>query len=356
MRLSGTDRRHLEEAVVNDYTLADLKREISYLDRRLDAISGGGDLRTIAHEVIDLAEREGWIEEFLDALCHGRFPAVVALAERLLTAVPAGPPVLAGPDGDTAEDPYATDLLGQRLFLDRTLLRTHLKDLVSDSRSRVLLVTGPRSCGKSYTWYLVSHVAQQLQSFKPILVDLSEWADQVCTPFDLMSSVASQLKLPEPTVDQYAQGAAQARRLRDWLVGQLYDESVRAKYLLVVDSLDHVPLQADTAALIDHLAGAAIRERLPGLRVLLLGYGRPGLAALDSVLTEPVGTIDRRVLCDFFGRLACGLDTEIAPPVIENIVDRMLDMLPADRAAAIRQLPDTVRDTANAVFDRQVLR
>ncbi|WP_030275130.1 effector-associated domain EAD1-containing protein [Streptomyces sp. NRRL B-24484] len=352
MRLSGPDRRHLVEAVVNDYTLPDLEREISYLGRRLAAISTGGDLRTITHEVVEEAERAGWIEEFLDALRCGRFPAVAALAGQLLAAVPT---TLAGLD-DTADDPYVTDLLGQRLFLDRTLLRTQLKDLVSDSRSRVLLVTGPRCCGKSYTWYLVSHVAQQLQTFKPILVDLSEWADQVCTPCDLMSSVASQLKLPEPTVDQYAQGAAQARRLRDWLVGQLYDESVRAKYLLVVDSLDHVPLQADTAALIDHLAGAAIRERLPGLRVLLLGYGRTGLGALDSVLTEPVGTIDRRVLCDFFGRLAAGLDTEIAPPVLENIVDRMLDMLPDDRAAAIRQLPGTVRDTANAVFDRQVLR
>ncbi|MEV8093147.1 effector-associated domain EAD1-containing protein [Kitasatospora sp. NPDC085879] len=351
LRLSGADRRHLVEAVVTDYEQEDLQQELSYIDRRLAAISTGADLRTTVHRVVEEAERAGWLEELLGALRNGRFPAVAALADRLLTAVPPA----AGYD-DRHEDPYATDLLGQRLFLDRTLLRAHLKDLVSDSRSRVLLVTGPRSCGKSYTWYLVSHVAQHLQTFKPILVDLSEWADQVCTPFDLMSSVASQLKLPEPTVDQYAQGAAQARRLRDWLVGQLYDESVRAKYLLVVDSLDHVPLQADTAALIDHLAGAAIRERLPGLRVVLLGYGRPGLDALDSVLTEPVGTIDRRVLCDFFARLATGLDTDIAPPVIENIVDRMLDMLPADRATAIRELPGTVRDTANAVFDRQVLR
>ncbi|MFD0531233.1 hypothetical protein ACFQ1I_39025 [Kitasatospora arboriphila] len=68
------------------------------------------------------------------------------------------------------------------LFLGRTLLRTHLKDLVSDSRSRVLLVTGPRSCGKSHTWYFVSHVAQQLRTFRPVLVDLAEWADGLCTP------------------------------------------------------------------------------------------------------------------------------------------------------------------------------
>ncbi|MEV6211509.1 hypothetical protein [Kitasatospora sp. NPDC051914] len=350
MRLSGVDRRHLVEAVVTDYEEQDLRQELSYIDRKLAAISTDTDLRSMVQKVVEEAERAGWLDQFLGALREGRFPTVATLADRLLTA--AVPP----PGAGGQDDPYLTDLLGQRLFLDRTLLRTHLKDLVSDSRSRVLLVTGPRSCGKSYTWYLVTHVAQHLQTFKPVLVDLSEWADQVCTPHDLMSSIASQLKLPEPAVDQYAQGAAQARRLRDWLVGQLYDQSVHSKYLLVVDSLDHVPLQADTAALVDHLAGAAIRERLPGLRVILLGYGHPELDALDSVLTEPVGTIDRRVLCDFFTRLAAGLDVDIAPPVVENIVDRMLDMLPADRAAAIRRLPDTVRDTANAVFDRQVLR
>ena len=104
------------------------------------------------------------------------------------------------------------------------------------------------------------------------------------------------------------------------------------------------------------LAGAAIRERLPGLRVILLGYGHPEIDALDSVLTEPIGPIDRRVLCDFFARLADRLDVDIAPPVIESVVDRMLALLPADRAAAVRSLPGTVRDTANAVFDRQVLR
>ncbi|GJF33299.1 hypothetical protein KNE206_59990 [Kitasatospora sp. NE20-6] len=354
MRLSGVDRRHLVDAVVTDYAEEDLRQELSYIDRRLAAISTDSDLRSMVHRVVEEAERGGWLEQFLTALREGRFPAVVTLADRLLAAAPpAGGPAGAPAAGD---DPYLTDLLGQRLFLDRTLLRSHLRDLLSDSRSRVLLVTGPRSCGKSYTWYLVSHVAQQLQTFKPLLVDLGEWADQACTPYDLMSSIASQLKLPEPTVDHYAQGAAQARRLRDWLVGQLYDQCVGAKYLLVVDSLDHVPLQADTAALIDHLAGAAVRERLPGLRVMLLGYGHPEIDALDSVLTEPVGTIDRRVLCDFFARLAAGLDVEIDPAVIDTVVDRMLTQLPADRADAIRRLPGTVRDTANAVFDREVLR
>ncbi|GAA1114952.1 ATP-binding protein [Kitasatospora arboriphila] len=351
VRLSGADRRRLVDVVVNDCTPQDLERAWSSTGR--GPATTGTDLRTTVHRVVEEAERDGRLEEFLGALRDGRFPAVAALAERLLTAVPAAP---AGPGDAAAEDPYAADLLGRRLFLGRTLLRTHLKDLVSDSRSRVLLVTGPRSCGKSHTWYFVSHVAQQLRTFRPVLVDLAEWADGLCTPHDLMSSVAAQLELPEPTPAPPARGADQARRLCDWLVARLYDASGRTTHLLVVDSLDHVPLQADTAALIDHLTDAAVRGRHPGLRVLLLGHDRPALGVLDCVLTEPVGTVDRRDLCAFFGRLAADLGTEIAPPLVETVVDRLLAALPDDRAAAIRRLPDAVRDTADAVFDRQVLR
>ncbi|MFI6448606.1 effector-associated domain EAD1-containing protein [Kitasatospora sp. NPDC050543] len=347
MKLCGPDQRTLVQAVAAAFRPDELQQELRFIEHPMDQITLAPTFLLRIGDVVDEANRAGWVEELLTMLRASNYPAVRSVAVRLLerSREPTG----------GGGDPFLSNLVGQRLFLDRELLRSHLKDLVSDSRSRVLVVTGPRSCGKSYTWYFVADIAEQLKSFRPVLIDLGEWADQICTPLDLMGAIAFELKLPEPTVDQHAQGAGQARRLRDWLVGQLYDQTTGAEYVLVVDSLDQVPLRQDTAELIEHLAGAAIRHRLPGLRVILIGYQRLELHTLDSVLTEPIGEIDRPVLCDFFHRLAEEVGVDLGTYVVGLVVDQLLQELPQEPALALRSLPERVRATANAVFEREVL-
>ena len=122
---------------------------------------------------------------------------------------------------------------------------------------------------------------------------------------EVMSSIALQLGLKEPTIDKHAQQAAQARRLRDWFVGRLQKHEPDGRWLLVFDSLDHPGQREETLQLVEFLAGAAIGKRLPGLRVMLLGYAdRLLIDPLDSVLTEEIGEIEEPQLRDFFRLLA----------------------------------------------------
>jgi hypothetical protein len=171
-----------------------------------------------------------------------------------------------------------------------------------------------------------------------------------------MSSIALQLGLPDPTIDEYAQGAAQPRRLRDWLVGQLLPRDGDGRWLLVFDSLDHVAQRDDTLQLIEYLAGAAIRQRLTGLRVILLGYdNRLPIDSLESVLTEEVRDIGEPELREFFWSLARQVELAISDQAIDLAVRRVLELLPNERERKLGQLQKTVREVGNVAFGTRVL-
>ncbi|MEM7133739.1 MAG: effector-associated domain EAD1-containing protein [Chloroflexota bacterium] len=66
MELSLSQRRELDEALRNAFTDFTLRRMLSNrLDKRLDQISVGRNLSEIVFEIIENAEREGWIEELI---------------------------------------------------------------------------------------------------------------------------------------------------------------------------------------------------------------------------------------------------------------------------------------------------
>ena len=162
------------------------------------------------------------------------------------------------------------------------------------------------------------------------------------------------LQLKAPTIDEHALGAAQARRLRDWLVRQLHGHD--GPWLLVFDSLDHVGQRDETLQLIEFLAGTAIRQLLPGLRVILLGYpNRLPIDPLESVLTEEIRDIGEPELRDFFKLLAKHAKLPISDQAIDLAVDKVLRQLPDERDQKLRELPKTVREVGNATFGRRVL-
>ena len=188
-----------------------------------------------------------------------------------------------------------------------------------------------------------------------MLVDLSEWAEPT-PPIEVMSSIALQLGLTEPKIDKHAQEAAQARRLRDWLVGQLQQHDRDGRWLLVFDSLDHVGQREETLQLIEFLAGAAIRQRLAGLRVILLGYAnRLPIDPLESVLTEEIRDIGEPELRDFFRLLGQRSKPAMSDDAIDVAVHWVLSVLPHERGPKLRQLPKAVREVGNAAFGRKVL-
>jgi Effector-associated domain 1 len=366
LRLEGRQLLLVRNAVIASYDPALLEQDLRFeLNRRLDEITAPDNLSNVTFHVLDTAEREGWLRELLVMFKNGRYPGVREVATRVLAqldqAPKAGgapqPPATAPGNGSavSGSDPFLSHLVGQQPFIDRTVLHKHLEDLISDSASRVLVITGERPCGKSYTWFYVRQ-PELLGGITPVLVDLSEWADP-SHPVEVMSSIALQLGLTEPTIDEHAQGAAQAQRLRDWLVGQLQPlEHGGRRWLLVFDSLDHPAQRDDTLQLIEFVAGAAIRQRVAGLRVILLGYAnRLPISPLEAVLEEEIHDIGKPELRDFFLLLAQHAGLTISDQAVDLAVNAVLSLLPDEREGRLCQLQKTVREIGNAAFGRKVL-
>ena len=350
--LSTEQLRMMHNAVLESYDRQTLEMKLFELDRRLDVISPPGSLSNVVFRLLQTAQREGWMIDLLRMFKESSYPAVREAANRILTHNLPSQDRAETPTPDLpAADPY---LIGRQPFIDRNVLRMHLKDLLSDSESRVLMITGERPCGKSYTWRYVNQPAL-LGGVIPVLVDLADSREPL-SPLDIMSSIALQLGLPEPTIDRYAQETAQARRLRDWLVGQLQQDNPDGRWLMVFDSLDHIGQREETLQLIEFLAGAAIRQRLTGLRVILLGYtDRLLLEPMESVLIEEIQDIGAPELLEFYRWLAQRENLPITEEAIDLAVQQVLSLLPDDRGARLRRLPATVRTVGNAAFGKKLL-
>ena len=85
LRLTGKELKLVRDAVINSYGYDDLEQDLRFeLDRRLDAVSARGNLKNVVFEVLDTAERQGWLRELLDMFRNGSYPAVREIAERIL--------------------------------------------------------------------------------------------------------------------------------------------------------------------------------------------------------------------------------------------------------------------------------
>ena len=372
IQLTGQELQLVYGAVMASYTYNDLARDLHFnLDKNLEEIVPPGNLKDVAYNLLRTANREGWLRDVLVMFVNGQYPGVKEMADRTLRTHDSSPdtPAASG-SGDAASgnvatesdiatsisdissmaDPYLSQMIGgQRPFIDRSVLRGYFRDLLSDSTSRILVVTGDRPSGKSYTWLFINQ-PEVLAGYTPVLINLSQ-VNEPHSPVEVMSRIAEQLTLGEPAIDLHAQHSAQARRLGDWLVGQLQQNNPDGRWLLVFDSLDHIGQREETLQLIEFLAGAAIRKRLPGLRVILLGYAnRLLIDPLESVLTEQIRDIGEPELLEFFRLHARNLRATISDDAIDVAVHWVLSLLPEDRGPKLQKLPETVRKVSNEVF------
>ena len=102
--------------------------------------------------LVDAADGQGWLRDLVQRLAT-TFPArlefVTVLTEFDRAATPR-----------TVLNPFDEVLLdGDRPFVNRQPLRTHLLNLTNPAGAAVLLVDGQPQTGKSFSFYLINHVA-----------------------------------------------------------------------------------------------------------------------------------------------------------------------------------------------------
>ena len=235
-------------------------------------VHAGVTIANIVNVVVDRALLEGWIGSIVAQL--PRNPATAAELDVIVAQLKDQPV-------PTSANPFQEVLLnGSRPFANRIDLRLSLRALCEQGGSPVLVVTGERQTGKSFSFYLAQHIAQQHQ-FITSQFDVGTLAEPVVLATEVLRRIGVPLKNETTGLES---GERTGKDLADQVKDAL--EERKQRRLLVFDGFPVAPdppLPPQTISFIVRLATYADEELRPFLRVLLIRYHEPLPDAIDDV-------------------------------------------------------------------------
>ncbi|MER2266119.1 hypothetical protein [Methylobacterium oxalidis] len=227
--------------------------------------------------IVEAAVQERWIL-LLAMHLAGAFPARAefnAIVAELARATPLG----------TVADPFEEVLLeGDRPFVNRRGLRRHLLNLMDPAGSSVLLVDGQPQTGKTFSFYLINHVAPK----KGFTVNRFRMS-RLPAPDDLATEILGRMGV-DMTVPPI--GNASAERWAEKLAGVVARtiEEKKVQRLFVFDEFSDTVLPDGTVSLIIRLATYADEELRPWLRIVLTHFRDPMPSELEDVVLRDDAT------------------------------------------------------------------
>ena len=205
--MSPQARAQLVQALCRVYSREQLDKAVrQILGAPLEQYAMGPNLPTIVDNLLTELERQtDQLISFLMNL-HARTNRIdLKAAINLYFGIRNG-------DGD----PYTALMVFDLPFVDRDTLRRKLRSMFQNHVKRVLLARGIRGVGKTYSYNLISHVAEA-NGITPVYIDLIE-APHVD---DLIGQLINSLSLdPRDLRDRIAQISTQGKGLASALRGQ----------------------------------------------------------------------------------------------------------------------------------------
>jgi Effector-associated domain 1 len=268
------------------------------------AIAWTGRMQDVWPEVLRTAAEQRLLRALMRQVAADADGAAIEVVGDLLAE-----PVSAGGGPGHPTDPYALNLLSggrwPRPFIARPGLRELLREFTEED-TRVLIVTGDRRAGKSYSWHLINHVVDTVRGVRPGLLDLTKWSGPPMGPQDVMEMIADALGMDAPPRDPLAQDYAQTMRLAVWFLGQLRRR--RELTWLVVDGLDRAAMSDSARRLIAHIVEGVQDNQAGDLRVALLEGPPPEPDAYGVLhdIIKPAEVGDLRELFDEASAIAGG--------------------------------------------------
>ena len=303
--VSRGDRRkklkRLQEAIAAAYSPEQLKMLLYYdLQRNMDDfVSINANKTEIIFQVIVTAERDGWLLDFVKAAYEEQplVPNLKKLYQELQ-------PIMDAADMDL----YQVRLLRRgSALVNRQNLRTALK-LLADDYSRILLVDGAPTSGKTYTMQLISFLSERGELGKTARIDLAELAALVAKDSEVSAKdkgvsarvigkdIIYRLRLKGMPSAQNEQESRWVRSFCSWLAGEL--NGADTLHWIVIDHFDRALLTEAARALIEGLA-VPIYTDYPMLRLVLISYDRADLRSMvkgGNVEHEDIPPIDEEDL------------------------------------------------------------
>lgn len=251
------------------------------------------------------------------------------------------------------KDPFQAYLLrGGQPFVNRQVLRDHLRELASDNGSRILAVSGAPGSGKSYSINFISHIAYKTKQSRLIWIDIEQAARATFGPEQFVRSLVNQMGRRASVSLIPKQGASQEARwlieLRDWIVGEISQTEV--VWWLVCDGLCHQDVPIDTRDLLRHLIKIA-HVNVPQLRVIVLACTPEILPAdlLPFIRQEDTVAISRPEVKDYFQRLVKDRIIRVDSAALDEAVKIVFENVPngtATLAAALAEATKRLRKPA----------
>lgn len=291
-------------------------------------------------EILQYAAREGALRRLVQVIAEHnqgrRVKELLAEVESLPTA--------------TTGDPFCASLLsGLRPMFDREPLRDRLRELADDDGWRVFVVNGPRTSGKSHSWFLMSHVSAHVGGFECARVDLASWQGPAMTAVEVMDLVAVELGWTRPAVDTTAQEETQLRILLAWFKRQA--RTLSGPLWLVFDAVDGPTLSASGSRLVTELANAAGNAEAGPLRVVLLGFDGTLANTVDAFAPRvPLSYLAVDDLKAFFADVADQRGYKLDKPTLERLVTTALGELPEFDPMRLGEIAARAARAAAAVF------
>lgn len=209
--------------------------------------------------LVDAADGQNWLRELVKALAdkfaaRAEFTTILAVIDRPATA-------------KTNPDPFKEVLLDAgRPFVDRTSLRTQLLDLTSGGGSSVLRIDGGPKTGKTFSYYLINHVAPT-KGFAVSKFEMNTLPKPDELAGDILRRMAAVETLPPMGVESAQRWA---EKLTDIVAGAIVAKNKQR--LFVFDEFKDTALPEGTPSLIIRLARYADEELRPYLRVVLVHF------------------------------------------------------------------------------------
>lgn len=259
-------------------------------------------------------------------------------------SAPSEPPV--APSAPIPDEVFETVVLWDDLpFIDRTPLRTNLKQMLTGQARRALLVMGEEGTGKTYTRQFIHYLGEHGGPRCVKAIDMSIRAGAPIDVRELASLMATTLVGQDsPTFDPTAQEETIVSRFVPWLADEV--RMLIEAVWLVLDNFTPTTATGGALQLVDAVARAAANRDLGPVRVVVLGYsGNPASAGL--ALPERIGRPTRDDVKAFFRRAALALQgVEPDDDALEEVVN---SLEPLDARPMAELGPSAMRH-ARAVF------
>jgi hypothetical protein len=320
------------------------------LNKNLGSYAEPAPLPLVIRKLLTFAQNEGWLERLLKEADKYFEPGNPPLRDLVNTIIDDWEAQLP-PWFEATKHPTKACFPQGRAMVDRGDLRLCLPKL--NTKRKILLIKGPRTSGRTYSYRLIQHFAEKLPDTKATRINLADWANpEDCTPQALTKAVLHSLGMSTDGIDSAYDSSAEPYRralgLRTWLAGRLRHDCT--KYWIVFDSIDHLSYPSETFELIRGLAQQVDEGNPSNVWIVVLGYQKELGTLSDLILEEELQTIQENEIRTFFVDVATQCNVILSEASIDAAVKKVISMLPAGQVERMSKLPGVLDDVATKIM------